>query len=87
MLGLPSPAALRHAAVASVAGAGVALMGLSFANVASIDGTLSAATQRPAPAPEPAPIEPTQVSFHERGCHRDRPHQQGPASSPADLQY
>lgn len=90
MLGLPSPATLRHAAVASVAGAGIALMGVSFANVASIDGTLSAAATQQA-VPAPAPIERTQVSFRDvRDCHRDRPHQadrREPASSAADLQY
>ena len=66
MLGLPSPSALRNAAVASVAGAGVALIGLSFSNVASMDSTLAAAT-RPAPV-----VHSTQVSFvTKRDCPRE----------------
>ncbi len=87
MLGLPSPSGLRHAAVASVAGAGVALIGLSLSNVASIDGTLAAATQAPAPI-----THSSQVSFDGvRGCPRGHhPHPHAPASgdgAAADVQY
>jgi len=86
MLGLPSTAALRNAAVACVAGAGVALVGLSLSNVASIDGTLAAATEQPARIEHAAP-----VSFDgARHCPRERPRSSAPASTadgPADVQY
>jgi hypothetical protein len=82
MLGLPSPSALRHAAVASVAGAGVALVGLSLTNVAAMDGTLAAATQAPAPIHHT-----TQVSYvTKHGCAREhRPTSKNQTTS--DWQY
>jgi hypothetical protein len=67
MLGLPSPSALRNAAVASIAGAGIALVGLSLTNVAAMDGTLAAATHQPAPIHRT-----TQVSYvTKRDCPRE----------------
>jgi hypothetical protein len=82
MLGLPSPSALRLAAVASIAGAGVALIGLSLTNVASMDGTLAAATH------QPAPIHDTrQVSYvTKRGCLREH-RQTSTSQSASDVQY
>jgi hypothetical protein len=78
MPGLPSPSGLRNAAVACIAGAGVALVGLSLANVASIDGTLAAAT------PAPAVVHSTDVRFQTpRDCPRTH---HRPAAS-ADQQY
>ena len=56
MLGLPSRTALRNASVACVAGAGVALLGLSLTNVASMDATLAAATEQPAPVHRTMPV-------------------------------
>jgi hypothetical protein len=86
MLGLPSTAAVRNAAVACVAGAGVALVGLSVSNMASIDGTLAAAT------PHPAPVHSSLVSWDGsptcRRAHRHAPQQASPAPAPSsDLQY
>jgi hypothetical protein len=79
MLGLPSPSALRNAAVAAVAGAGVALVGLSLTNVASMDGTLAAATHQATPVHHT-----TQVSFvTKRKC--PPVHHRTPAAS--DVQY
>ena len=82
MLGLPSPSALRNAGVACVAGAGVALLGLSLTNVASMDSTLAAATQQPAPVHQT-----TQVSYEtKRDCPRE--HRPTKTNHPAsDLQY
>lgn len=82
MLGLPSPSTLRNTAVASIAGAGVALIGLSLTNVASMDGTLAAATQQPTPIHHT-----TQVSYvTKRDCPRE--HRQTPQSQAAsDVQY
>jgi hypothetical protein len=80
MLGLPSPSALRNAAVAAVAGAGVALVGLSLTNVASMDGTLAAATHQAAPVHHT-----TQVSFvTKRKCPPG--HRRTPARA-TDVQY
>jgi hypothetical protein len=88
MLGLPSTAAVRNAAVACVAGAGVALVGLSVSNVASIDGTLAAATPSPAPAVHNALVSWDQKK---RMCPRVHRHAPGQASSSgaasSDLQY
>jgi hypothetical protein len=81
MLGLPSPSVLRNAAVASVAGAGVALVGLSLTNVASMDGTLAAATHQAAPVHST-----TQVSFvTKRKCPLAH-HHRTPAPA-SDVQY
>lgn len=81
MLGLPSRSTLRNAAVASVAGAGVALLGLSLTNVAAMDGTLAAATHQPAPIHRT-----TQVSFEtKRDCPRE--HHRTSNHPASDLQY
>ena len=82
MPGLPSPSALRNAGVACVAGAGVALLGLSLTNVASMDSTLAAATQQPAPIHRT-----TQVSYEtKRDCPRE--HRPSRTDRPtAHLQY
>jgi hypothetical protein len=78
MLGLPSPSVLRNAAVASVAGAGVALVGLSLTNVASMDSTLAAATHQATPIHHT-----TQVSYvTKRTCPLEHPRAPaGPAVS------
>ncbi len=78
MPGLPSPAALRNAAVACVAGAGVALLGVSVSNLAAIDGTLAAAQQA-------APAQQIPVSYvRGRDCHRTRHHREAaPAQAPS----
>ena len=55
---LPSPRALRRTAVAGVAGAGFALVGLSFSNVAAMDSTLKAATEQATP-----PVSARDVSY------------------------
>jgi hypothetical protein len=47
MPGLPSASAVRRAGLAAVVGAGLALVGLSVDGIASMDGTLRAATQPP----------------------------------------
>jgi hypothetical protein len=79
MFGLRSPSSLRNVALAGVTGAGVALVGLSLANVASMDGTLAAATQQAKPIRHT-----TQVSFvTKRNCPREH-HRTAPAS---DVQY
>jgi hypothetical protein len=81
MSGLPSPSSLRSAAVAAVAGAGVALFGLSLTNVASMDGTLAAATQQAKPIHHT-----TQVSFvTKQNCPREQ-HRKAPASA-SDVKY
>ena len=83
---LPSPAALRTAAVAAVAGAGVALLGLSVANVAAIDAPLAAATHQA----RPPVLHTTQVSYvGRRDCpwhHRHAPATRTDAPAP-DLEY
>ncbi len=53
MLGLRPAAILRRSAPAAAAGAGVALVGVSVANLAALDGDLKAAVQPP-PAHERA---------------------------------
>jgi hypothetical protein len=47
---LPSAAALQRAAVAGIAGAGIALVGLSVSGFAGLDQNLRAATEQPSPA-------------------------------------
>jgi hypothetical protein len=47
MPGLPSASAVRRAGVAAAIGAGLALVGISVHGIASMDGTLRAATERP----------------------------------------
>jgi hypothetical protein len=42
-------AALQRTAVAGIAGAGIALVGLSVSGFAGLDANLRAATERPAP--------------------------------------
>ena len=70
MFGLRSAAILRRSALAAATGAGVALVGVSFANIASLDGDLQAAVQQ---QPPPA-IQERAVSYvpdSPRACERD----------------
>jgi hypothetical protein len=46
----PSAAALQRAAVAGIAGAGIALVGLSVSGFAGLDSNLKAATDQQSPA-------------------------------------
>lgn len=81
MIGLPSAPALRRASVAAVAGAGLALVGLSFSNIAALDGTLRAATEQAAPPAQ----QDTGVSFatqQVRDCPDDSS-RSTPRASPA----
>jgi hypothetical protein len=47
MPSLPSASAVRRTGVAAAIGAGLALVGISVHGIASMDGTLRAATERP----------------------------------------
>jgi hypothetical protein len=88
MLGLPSPSALRTAAVAVVAGAGVSLVGLSFANVAAMDGSLAAATQHPASVQQDSDVSFRAVRDCPRGhAHRLQQLRQQHAPTSGDWQY
>ena len=69
MFRLRSAAILRRSALAAATGAGVALVGVSFANIASLDGDLQAAVEHPPPA-----VQERAVSYAPdapRPCERD----------------
>jgi len=69
MFGLRSAAILRRSALAAATGAGVALVGVSFANIASLDADLRAAV------PPPPIVQERAVSYapdSPRACSPDR---------------
>lgn len=66
----PSVNAIRRVGVAGALGAGLALLGMSLAGIASMDSDLRAASQRAQP---PAIRDHRAVSFEQRrpgACHR-----------------
>jgi len=71
MFRLRSAAILRRSALAAATGAGVALVGVSFANIASLDGDLQAAVQQPPPAVQERAV--SYVPDSPRPCERDAP--------------
>ena len=85
----PSVNAIRRAGVAGALGAGLALLGISLAGIASLDSDLRAASQQPQ---RPAARD-HRVSFEQRrpgACHRPDAAQQDqprwkPAPAPASL--